>query len=412
MLGPMDTTIRGERARLAGFLNEMLGAVGRAERQHWGDVYVRGLLATGERKATATMAAHVSDGNVQAMQQFIGQSPWPWEPLRKRLAQRLVGTLRPVAAWVVDDTGFPKKGTHSVGVARQYSGTMGKIGNCQVAVSLHYATDDAAVPLDFALYLPEEWLEQPRRQEAGIPEDVTFQPKWALALALIDRALMWEVPKGVVTADAGYGNIAEFRTGLTARGLSFAVGIQESTGVWADPGAPLVPSKGRRGRPRSKPPGLGSPVSVSAMSQSWPQERWQRITWREGTKGAMTSRFAAARVLPSHTYQHGGAKEGPRWLLVEWPEEESAPTKFWLADLPADTNLLSLVRLAKIRWWIEQGYQQLKDELGLDHYEGRSWQGWHHHVTLTMLAFGFLSLEAMYHKKNFWTAPAVADGTP
>ena len=412
MLCFMDTAEGSERERLAGFLNEVLAELGRSERRRWGDVYVRGLLATGGRKATATMATGVSDGNVQAMQQFIGQSPWPWEPLRQRLAQRLLAALQPAAAWIVDDTGFPKKGTHSVAVARQYSGTLGKIGNCQVAVSLHYATDDAAMPLDFALYLPEEWLEPDRRREAGIPEDVTFQTKWALALALIDRAREWGIPVGVISADAGYGNSTEFRTGLAERQLSFVVGIQGTTAVWADQGDLAPPRRAGRGRPPLKPIDAGAPLSVAALSQSWPQESWQRVTWREGTKGAMTSRFAAARVLPSHSYQHGGAKEESCWLLVEWPEGEETPAKFWLANLPADTDLLSLVRFAKIRWWIEQGYQQLKDELGLDHYEGRSWQGWHHHVTLTMLAFGYLVLESLYRKKNFWTALAPAEGSP
>ena len=409
MLCLMNTADREERERLAGFLKEMLAGLGRSERQRWGDVYVRGLLATGGRKATATMAGGVLDGNVQALQQFIGQSPWPWEPLRQRLAGRLMATLQPAAAWIVDDTGFPKKGSHSVGVARQYSGTMGKIGNCQVAVSLHYATDDAAVPLDFALYLPEEWLEPDRRREAGIPEDVTFQTKWALALALIDRAREWGTPEGVISADAGYGNSAEFRAGLAARNLSFSVGIQSTTGVWADEGNLAPPHRSGRGRPRLRPD-EGAPISVGTLSRSWPQESWQRVTWREGAKGPMTGRFAAARVLPSHSYQHGGPKEESCWLLVEWPEGEEAPTKFWLANLPAATDLLGLVRFAKIRWWIEQGYQQLKDELGLDHYEGRTWQGWHHHVTLTMFAFGYLVLESLYRKKNFWTALAPSEG--
>ena len=287
---------------------------------------------------------------------------------------------------------------------------MGKIGNCQVAVSLHYATDDAAVPLDFALYLPEEWLEEERRQKVGIPKDVTFQPKWALALVLIDQALAWEVPRGVIVADAGYGNVTEFRTGLAERKLLLMAGVQNTTTVWVDSDNLVTPSRGRRGRPRRKPLEVGAPMSVAEVSQSWPQERWQRVTWREGTKGPMTRRFAAARVLPSHSYQHGGPKEETLWLLAEWPEDEAAPTKFWLANLPGDTSLLSLVRLAKIRWWIEQGYQQLKDELGLDHYEGRSWQGWHHHVTMTMLAFGFLALETLYIKKNFWTALVSAEG--
>ena len=408
----MNTAIRGERERLAGFLNEMLGPLGRAERRRWGEVYVRGLLATSGRKTTASMAARVSDGNVQAMQQFIGQSPWPWEPLRERLAQRLAATLQPVAAWMVDDTGFPKKGTRSVGVSRQYSGTLGKIGNCQVAVSLHYATDDAAAPVDFALYLPKEWLDPERRAEAGIPEDVRFQTKWALALTLIDRAREWQVPPGVVTADAGYGNISGFRAGLAQRGLRYVVGVQGTTTVWTDAdNLTMPPHPGRRGRPRRKPLEVGAPRQVKALSQSWPPDQWQRIMWREGTKGPMASRFAAARVLPTNGYEHTGFREQPHWLLVEWPEGEPAPTKFWLANLPPEADLLSLVRLAKIRWWIEQGYQQLKDELGLDHYEGRSWQGWHHHVTMTMLAFGFLALEALHRKKNFWTVLAPAQGT-
>jgi SRSO17 transposase len=405
----MDTT-RAQRERLKGFLEEALVTLGRSERRQWGDVYVRGLLTTGGRKATASMAARVSDGDVQGMQQFIGQSPWLWDPMRERLAQRLVAALHPVAAWVVDDTGFPKKGIHSVGVARQYSGTMGKTGNCQVAVSLHYATDDAAVPMDFALYLPEEWLDAEHRQKAGIPKDVMFQPKWALALALIDRALAWEVPRGVVVADAGYGNTTEFRTGLTERKLLFMVGVKSTTTVWSNLGK--LPFQRCRGRPRRNSLEVSTPISMAEVSQCWPQECWQRVTWREGTKGPMTSRFGAARVLPSHSYQRGGTKEETLWLLVEWPEDEVAPTKFWLANLADDTSLLSLVRLAKIRWWIEQGYQQLKDELGLDHYEGRSWQGWHHHVTMTMLAFGFLTLEALYVKKNFWTALSPAEITP
>ena len=407
------STDRAERERLAGFLKEVLAGLGRSERRRWGDVYVRGLLATGGRKATATMASSAADGNVQAMQQFIGQSPWPWEPLRRRLAQRLIAALQPAAAWIVDDTGFPKKGGRSVGVARQYSGTLGKIGNCQVAVSLHYATDDAAIPLDFALYLPEEWLEPERRERAGIPEDVTFQTKWALALALIDRAREWGIPPGVISADAGYGNVAEFRAGLAARGLTYVLGIQGTTTVWADRGDLTPPRQARRGRPRMRPADeVGPPVRVSALSRSLPQESWQRVTWREGSRGAMTSRFATVRVLPAHGYQHSGTKEENCWLLVEWPEGVEAPTKFWLANLPPDTDILTLIRFAKIRWWIEQGYQQLKDELGLDRYEGRSWQGWHHHVTLTMLAFGYLVLESPYLKKNFWTALAPAESPP
>lgn len=407
----MDAFTSDERNRLSAFLGEMLAGLGRSERRNWGGVYVRGLLATGGRKAAATMADHLPDGNAQALQQFIGQSPWPWEPVRRQLADRLVRAIDPPAAWIVDDTGFPKKGSHSVGVARQYSGTLGKVGNCQVAVSLHYATDELAAPLDFTLYLPEEWLSPERRREAGIPEEVVFRPKWQLALDLIDRARSWEVPQGVVTADAGYGNTSEFRAGLAERGLPYIVAIQETTGLFPDMGEAVPPPRtGRRGRPRAKPAGATSPVSAAALAQTWPEAKWQRVMWRLGSKGPLQSRFAAARVLPAHGYQHGGSKEGVCWLLAEWPEGQETPTDFWLADLAEETGLVELVRLAKLRWWIEQGYQQLKDELGLDHYEGRSWQGWHHHVTLTMMAFGFLLLESLHRKKNFWAAAVPPEG--
>ena len=284
MLERMKTATRAERERLAGFLDEMLGGLGRSERQRWGGAYVRGLLETGGRKTAAGMATHAPDGNVQGLQQFIGQSPWPWEPLRRRLAQRLAGALEPAATWVVDDTGFPKKGTHTVGVARQYSGTMGKVGNCQVAVSLHFATDDAAVPLDFALYLPEEWLEAPRRQEAGIPDGVTFQPKWVLALALIDRAMRWKVPKGVVTADAGYGNTSEFRAGLAERGLSYAVGIQGGTAVW--------------GRPRDCDPAAQRPAGEA------PEQASRRPGERQRPEPELASGTVAARDV-------AGGDQGP-----------------------------------------------------------------------------------------------------
>src|SRR5450830_1080737 len=208
---------QGERERLAQFLEEMVAGLGRKDRRQWGTVYVRGLLSTSERKTAARIATQLPDGDVQALQQFVGQSPWAWEPVRAQLAQRMVRELTPAAAWAIDDTGFPKKGNHSVGVARQYSGTLGKIGNCQVAVSLHYATDTDAIPLDFQLYLPEEWLTAERRQEAGIPEDVMFKTKPAIALDLIDQALAWEIPPGVVVADAGYGKHSAFRLALAER---------------------------------------------------------------------------------------------------------------------------------------------------------------------------------------------------
>ena len=408
----MDNETAAERQRLARFLQEMLPHLGRTERRRWGEVYVRGLLTSGERRTSARMATQQPDGNEQALQQFVGQSPWRWDPVREQLARSMVDALEPVAAWVIDDTGFPKKGDHSVGVARQYSGTLGKVGNCQVAVSLHYATDDAAIPLDFALYLHEEWLEPDRRTQAGIPQDVTFQTKWQLALGLIDQAQRWQVPAGVVAADAGYGQVVDFRVGLVERGLQYAVGIQSTTAVWAAPLDVAAPPYRGVGRPRKKPADLPKPMSVLELSQSLPAERWQRVTWRVGTKGPMTSRFVALRVQTSHRYQHQPLKEQSQWLLVEWQAHEPAPDRFWLSNVSPDTDLPELVRLVKIRWWIEQGYQQLKDELGLDHYEGRSWQGWHHHITLTMLAFAFLVLEMLRLKKNCWAEYAATDSPP
>lgn len=408
---------QGERGRLAQFLEEMLAGLGRSERRRWGAVYVRGLLATSERKTAARIASRLPDGDVQALQQFVGQSPWAWGPVREQLAGRMVQELSPVAAWVIDDTGFPKKGSHSVGVARQYSGTLGKVGNCQVAVSLHYATDDAAIPLDFQLYLPEEWLSEERRREAEIPDDVTFKTKGTIALDLIDQALAWKIPAGVVAADAGYGNRAEFRLALAARKLCYAVGIGRSTAVWSTAVWPeqreaaLPPPAGKRprGRPRRLPKDLPAPLRVYDLAQALPAAAWRSVTWREGSKGPMTSRFAAVRVRPAHGFRHGEDGEEAQWLLLEWLAGQPEPSRQWLSNLPATTDLVSLVRLVKIRWWIEQGYQQLKDELGLDHYEGRRWQGWHHHVTLTMLAFAFLSLERLNRKKNFWTTLAPAD---
>ena len=403
--------------RLAQFLEEMLRGLGRTERRRWGAVYVRGLLSTNERKSAARMATQLPDGEVQALQQFVGQSPWEWAPVREVLAQRMARELQPVAAWIVDDTGFPKKGTHSVGVTRQYSGTLGKVGNCQVAVSLHYATDDAAIPLDFQLYLPEEWLTAERRREAQIPDNVTFKTKGDIALDLVDQALAWKIPAGVVAADAGYGNRAAFRLALAERGLPYAVGIDGSTAVWStalwpeavEAAVPATSGKRPRGRPRRTPKALPAPVSAHQLAQTLPPDSWRAVTWREGTKGPMTSRFAAVRVRPAHGYRHGEQGEEPQWLLLEWLTDQPEPSRHWLSTLPPSTDLASLVRIAKIRWWIEQGYQQLKDELGLDHYEGRRWQGWHHHVTLTMLAFAFLALERLHAKKNFSVTLAPAD---
>jgi SRSO17 transposase len=394
------------RKRLEHFLTDLVEPLGRSERRHWADVYVRGLLLDGERKSIEPLAARVPDGNVQALQQLVGQSPWDWLPVWERLAKRMTAELAPDPAWVVDDTGFPKQGTHSVGVERQYSGTLGKVGNCQVAVSLHHVGDQGHAILGWRLYLPARWATDPaRRQAAGIPDAVVFKPKWQLGLDLIDQARAWGLPDRLVVADAGYGDATEFRDGLEARRLAYVVGIASTVGVWIRPPKATVPPYEGRGAPPTRH-AYGTQRPLSAQQAAAQATGWKTIRWRHGTKGWLTSRFVALRVQPSHGFVQGEPPHKEVWLLVEWPAAEPAPTKYWLGDLPASTPLRRLVRVAKCRWAIEQDYQQLKEELGLDHYEGRGWMGWHHHLTLVMLAHTFLTLETLRRKKNFWVDPA------
>jgi SRSO17 transposase len=349
------------------------------------------------------MAARLPDGNVQAMQQFIGQSPWRHHPVRKRLAERMAAEMVPAVAWIVDDTGFPKQGKHSVGVARQYSGTLGKTANCQVAVSLHLATREACMPIDFELYLPKTWTEDPlRMKKAGVSEGFSFKAKWEIALDLIDRALSWAIPIGVVVCDSAYGNGNPFREGLIDRGLAYVAQIEAKTIVFDEP-------RKTRGRVGDPPPDNGTDkravLTVKDFASRLPDWMWKTIKWRQGTKHRLVSRFAAVRVLPAHRAAKGKSRPPRQWLLVEWPKAEPEPTKYWFANLSAQTGLSRLVSVAKIRWRIEQSYQQLKEELGLDHYEGRGYPGWHHHVTMTMLAYGFLLIETLRSKKNFWVDP-------
>ncbi|MBW2142334.1 MAG: IS701 family transposase [Deltaproteobacteria bacterium] len=393
------------RGRLETYLGNLLELVGRKERRHWGSAYIRGLLLDGERKSIEPMAKRLPEGNVQAMQQFIGQSPWDPMPVRRRLAERISRELIPAHAWIVDDTGFPKKGNHSVGVARQYSGTLGKVGNCQVAVSLNLATDDACMPLNYALYLPESWTNDPERMKrAGVPEGTIFKTKWQLAHDLIDEALSWNLSIGVIVSDSAYGKINEFRQGLSDRELFYLVEVESKTIVFNHPSS----GEHKKGRPnKTKAKDKPKTLSVKDFAKTLPSWRFKTIRWREGSKGHMVSRFAALRVQPAHGHTKKDNKLLPRqWLLIEWPNEQAEPCKFWFSNLSPQTGLRRLVRLAKIRWRVEQNYQQQKEELGLDHYEGRGFTGWHHHVTMNMVAYGFLVLEMMRNKKNYWVDPA------
>ena len=401
-----ESEIERCRKRLEQFLGDLLEPLGRRERRQWSSVYVRGLLLDGERKSIEPMAARLPEGNVQALQQLIGQSPWPWAPVWERLARRMAAELAPDPVWVIDDTGFPKQGRHSVGVERQYSGTLGKTGNCQVAVSLHQVGPEEGTILGWRLYLPESWAQDAvRRAQAGIPESVVFRTKGQLALDLIDEAQAWGLPDRIVLADAGYGDVTEFRKGLEERRLPYVVGVPSPLGVWTKP--PRLHQLKARGRGR--PPsayhyGDQRPLSVRAVAEK--ARGWKQVRWREGTKGWLEARFDACRVQPSHGFNEGQPPHKEVWLLVEWPRTEKEPTKYFLCDLPAHYTLRRLVRIAKSRWQIEQDDRQLKEELGLDHYEGRSWTGWHHHVTLVMLAHAFLTLEKLRSKKNFCVDPA------
>src|SRR3954463_7956658 len=284
------------RERLRSFLAEMLTSLGRKDRQHWGGVYLRGLLLDGERKSVGAMAERLPDGNEQNLQQFVSQSPWAWEPVWERLAQKLTPTFA-TTAWLIDDTGFPKKGEHSVGGARQYSGTLGKTAHCQIAVSLHAASATGSSPLAFRLYLPKEWTDDPARlRQAGVPDHVSFQQKWRLALDLIDQALDWGLtPPPVVLADAGYGENGAFRQGLEERHLPYAVGISSQVSVWTTPPACGVPDWGGQGRPtRCVRYGEQRPVAVREVAAAQ-RQHFRLVTWREGSKGPMRSRFWAGR---------------------------------------------------------------------------------------------------------------------
>jgi SRSO17 transposase len=387
---------------------DLLEPVGRRERRMWGETYVRGLLLDGERKSIEPMAARVPGGNVQAMQQFIGQSPWGVAEVRARLARRMEKELCPAAGWIVDDTGFPKQGRHSVGVARQYSGTLGKTGNCQVAVSLHLATDDASVPLDFELYLPESWVsDAERRRKAGIPKEIVFRTKWQIALALIDRAIDNGLTPGVVTADAGYGIATAFRDELAARRLAYMLGVIETMGAWTERVTREVqPPYGGRGRPRRPRYTAAPPTGLLEIARSLPPGAYRTITWRRGRKGPLRSRFAALRVQPAHGHIQQAPEQPMVWVLIDWPVGADKPEHYWFSNLPESTGLRRLVRHAMLRWHCEQDYQQAKEELGLDHYEGRGWLGWHHHVTMVQIAQTFLAMERLRQQKKLFIDPS------
>jgi SRSO17 transposase len=348
--------------------------------------YLLGLLSDSPRKSMSAMLARIHDaGSYQAFQHFITHAPWDVAPVWRRLGAR-VPDRRGVL--ILDDTGFPKQGTHSVGVQRQYSGTLGKIGNCQIAVTAALWTGVRAWLLGAELYLPQSWLTPERRQQAQIPARVRFQEKWRLALTLVDRVRRAGIDIELVAADAGYGDTLDFRTGLEQRQLPYLLGVSGQFAVWiGQPPADLAPCT--RGTPAAA---IGA-THVATWAAQQPAHRWRRIAWRNGSRRAWHARFVAVRITPVVLWRQHRALQ-TRWLLCERPSGRSAaPMKWYISNLPPTTPLRTLVRAAHHRWAIEQQYQELKDELGLDHFEGRSFPGWQRHVVLTALAYTWLQQE-------------------
>lgn len=383
---------------LTAFVETLTAGLGRSERRTAMGLYITGLLLDGERKSLEPIAARLVDeaAQIEAMRQRLQQcvvvSAWDEATVFARLAQTLDRELPEVTAFVVDDTGFPKKGRHSVGVARQYSGTLGRTDNCQIATSLHLAGERGSGCIGMRLYLPEHWTtDRARCRAAGVPETVTFAPKWQHALDLLDAALAAGVRRHVVLGDAAFGEVTAFREALTTRGLAYVLRAPGTLVVWPPGTRFAVPARrATTGRPRStrRPTAPASPRTLAAVAATL---RHRRVTWREGSRGRQASRFAAVRVTIAHRHAEG-ASPGPEvWLLSEWPRDERAPTKYYLSSLPATTSLRTLVRFGKLRWRIERDYQELKGELGLDHFEGRSWNGFHHHVALCAAAHAFLA---------------------
>jgi SRSO17 transposase len=391
------------RGRLEEFAAEVFAPLVRRDQRDKGVIYVRGLLLDGRRKSMQPMAERLGVDH-QGLQQFVSSSTWAVEPIRERLARRAVEVIAP-DAWVVDDTGFPKDGTASPGVARQYSGTLGKVGNCQVGVSICAVTDTASCPLDWRLFLPTGWddtevAEEPaaairaRRERAGIPDDVRHREKWRLALDMLDELAGQGLVPPVVVADAGYGCTAAFRDGVGERGWPYVVQVQSDLTAHAADAVPELVGYSGLG-PHPKPRYRTRPTALREHVLAAGRDAVTQVTWREGCRGPMTSTFVALRVRPAGRRPAGRlAADGSLpavWLLAEWPTEAAEPTDYWLATLPETTPLAELIRLAKIRWRIEHDYRELKTGLGLDHFEGRTFAGWHRHVTLVTAAQLFLT---------------------
>jgi SRSO17 transposase len=394
--------VDGWEDELGRWLEPFLARLRRKTQRHWAPFYVKGLILPGERKSIEPMAARVAPGDLQQLHHFVSTSPWVTAPLEDELvraADRLVGG--PDAVLVVDDTALVKQGRHSVGVKRQYCGQLGKRANCQSLVSLTLARGEVPVGVGLRLFLPEDWsLDAERRAAAGVPEAVAYRPKWTIALGEIDRVLASGARFGCVLADAGYGRAAEFRAGLAERKLAYAVGITPAQQVYPADVTLSFPERKATGRPRKHPVPSAASVGAAELIEARPAA-CRTISWRRGTKGPLEAEFAAlrVRVADGSVVARGRHLPGEEaWLVGE--HRASGERKYYLANHPADTPLEALAALIKARWVCEQMHQQLKDELGLDHFEGRSWRGLHHHALLCQLAFAFLQHRRLGGKKG------------
>jgi SRSO17 transposase len=389
--GVRAADLEAQRAALIEFAAEMYRPLVRCDQRAKGEQYVRGLLLEGRRKSIQPMAARLPDGDEEGLQQFITDSPWEDEPVRRRLARRMTARIEP-EGWIVDDTGLPKDGRFSPGVAHQYCGALGKTANCQVLVSVNAASDHASCPLGWRLFLPKSWdQDEERRRRARIPEEVRHVPKWQLALEILDQLLEWGLERRVVQADGGYGDITAFRVGLEERELEYVVQVK---GLASAQPADAVPVA-REYRGRGRPPVARYPEKPSSLRDlvlSAGRRQVRAVGWREGDRGPLSSQFIALRVRPANDAQRDEDGVLPeRWLLAEWPADKDEPVKYWLSNLPTETSIVTLVKLAKLRWRVEHDYRELKQCLGLDHYEGRTFCGLHHHLTCVTVAHAFLT---------------------
>ncbi len=407
--------------RFEEFVTMIAGHLGHADRVGPFRGYCAGLMLPGKRKSVEPMAARVAPTEVRSAHQrlhhFVADAGWSdtavLGAVRDHVLKAAGNRSGAPEVLIIDDTGFPKQGKHSVGVARQSCGQLGKQDNCQVAVSLSLANAHYSVPVGYRLYLPKDWsTDLERREKAKVPEEIEFATKPAIALALIEDAMAAGPTPQIVVADAGYGIDTAFRDQLTQRQLQYVVGVTSVVSVWPAGRAPLPPAhwsgQGRKPK-RLRRDAQHQPVSVKALAKTLAPRQWKNMTWREGTNQALTSRFAAVRVHCAHRDDWRSELRPQQWLLIEWPSGDAEPLKYFLSTLPATTPLRELVRVAKLRWRIERDYQELKQEFGLDHFEGRSWRGFHHHATLSIAAYGFLLAERLALPKKTAQHPVLGE---